>query len=69
MGGSSSGPPAGPILIAYQGSYDDRTLGRWAERLTAWAEQGLRAFCYFDNDEAGYAAANAQRLAERLGQG
>lgn len=54
---------------AYQGSYDDHTLGRWAERLTAWAERGLSVFCYFDNDEAGYAAANAERLAARLRQG
>lgn len=54
---------------AYQGSYADRTLGQWAERLSGWAEQGLQVFCYFDNDEAGYAAANAQRLVECLDQG
>jgi uncharacterized protein YecE (DUF72 family) len=47
----------------YQGSYDERALGEWANRLRGW---GLDAYVYFDNDEAGYAPRNALRLRELL---
>jgi len=53
---------------AYQGSYDAQTLGDWAGAISDWARLGLEVFCYFDNDEAGYAAQNAwslQRSEER----
>lgn len=50
--------PAGP----YQGSYDAAALGGWAQACLAWARQGMEVFCYFDNDEAGYAALNAAQL-------
>ena len=50
----------------YQGSYDDRTLRAWARRLEQWRLRA--AFVYFDNDQAGYAPANASRLRELLGQ-
>lgn len=49
---------------AYQGRYDDRTLEAWAERILDWSADGVDAHCYFDNDEAGYAFANAVRLSE-----
>jgi uncharacterized protein YecE (DUF72 family) len=49
---------------AYRGAYDDDRLGAWAERLLAWRGEGRDAWCFFDNDEAGYAAANAVRLRE-----
>jgi uncharacterized protein YecE (DUF72 family) len=32
-------------------------FGPWAERISAWAKQGLDVYCYFDNDENGYAPA------------
>jgi uncharacterized protein YecE (DUF72 family) len=51
---------------AYQGSYDERTLGAWAERLSGWQGRGLDVFCYFDNDERGFAPKNATRLKELL---
>jgi uncharacterized protein YecE (DUF72 family) len=51
---------------AYQGSYDDATLAGWAERLRTWADEGRDVYCYFDNDEAGYAAQDAARLQQRL---
>ena len=54
---------------AYQGSYPDRTLREWADRLRGWRDDGLDVYCYFDNDEAGYAAANAARLRELAGVG
>jgi uncharacterized protein YecE (DUF72 family) len=50
----------------YRGSYDDAALSRWARRLSAWAAAGVDAYCYFDNDEAGHAAADAARLAAMI---
>jgi len=49
---------------AYQGRYDDRALKRWSDCITEWCDNGLDVYCYFDNDEAGYAFENAVRLAE-----
>ncbi len=40
---------------AYEGSYDDKALRAWAERLMGWAADGKEVFCYFDNDQAGHA--------------
>ncbi len=54
---------------AYQGRYDHETLAAWAEAVTAWSGQGREVFCYFDNDEAGYAAQNALQLQALLRQG
>jgi uncharacterized protein YecE (DUF72 family) len=51
--------PDGP----YRGQYDGRTLAGWTKRFLAWRKSGLDVYCYFDNDEAGYAAQDALRLA------
>lgn len=51
---------------AYQGRYDRRTLMGWAGAISTWAGQGLPVYCYFDNDEAGFAAHNALELQEML---
>lgn len=51
----------------YQGSYPDATLRRWAGRCRAWSAD-REVWCYFDNDEKGYAVANAIRLGEMLRQ-
>jgi uncharacterized protein YecE (DUF72 family) len=51
---------------AYQGKYDTRTLGAWAEAMAGWSQQGREVFCYFDNDEAGYAAQDAGQLQDML---
>jgi len=51
---------------AYRGSYDERALAAWARRIAGWRDSGLDCYCYFDNDEAGYAFANAVRLREIL---
>ena len=50
--------PGGP----YQGSYDTKTLTDWAGAISAWVSQGKDVYCYFDNDQAGYAAQNALTL-------
>jgi uncharacterized protein YecE (DUF72 family) len=47
---------------AYQGRYDAETLRGWAAEIRDWAAQGLSVYCYFDNDQAGYAAINAAEL-------
>jgi len=57
--------PGGP----YQGQYDLWTLTAWARAIAAWSQQGREVFCYFDNDEAGYAAKNALQLQELLSTG
>jgi uncharacterized protein YecE (DUF72 family) len=56
--------PAG----AYQGSYDDEVLSRWAKQITSWSEDGKDVYCYFDNDEKGYAAQDAVRLGHIIDQ-
>jgi len=54
--------PDGP----YQGSYGDAALETWAQRIRAWAKQGLDVYCYFDNDDRAFAPKNALRLKELL---
>ena len=51
---------------AYRGKYDVQTLSGWVGAFSAWSNQGNEVFCYFDNDEAGYAAQNAMRLQEMM---
>ncbi|MBD3367529.1 MAG: DUF72 domain-containing protein [Candidatus Eisenbacteria bacterium] len=50
----------------YEGSYDQSTLSGWAGALSSWARRGLDVYCYFDNDDSGYAALNAVSLADML---
>jgi uncharacterized protein YecE (DUF72 family) len=57
--------PGGP----YQGQYDHETLAGWAGAMAAWSREGREVFCYFDNDEAGYAAQDALRLLDLLREG
>ncbi len=52
---------------AYEGSYDDRTLQGWAGAISSWESAGHEVYCYFDNDQRGYAAENALRLAAMTG--
>ena len=54
---------------AYQGCYTQSTLAQWAETLAAWGDEGKDVFCFFDNDQEGYAVENAQSLKELLQQG
>jgi uncharacterized protein YecE (DUF72 family) len=49
--------PHGP----YKGQYGIRELTRWAGVFLTWARQGKEIYCYFDNDQAGYAAQDALR--------
>ncbi|TVP82690.1 DUF72 domain-containing protein [Thioalkalivibrio sp.] len=54
--------PDGP----YQGCYDRQALSGWAGALSTWSRQGLDVYCYFDNDQHGYAAHNAATLRDML---
>lgn len=47
---------------AYQGKYQERVLSQWGEKFLVWAAQGKEVFCFFDNDQNGYAAINALEL-------
>jgi uncharacterized protein YecE (DUF72 family) len=51
---------------AYRGRYDHRVLDEWADFCSSWNSQGKEIFCYFDNDEAGYAAQDALTMQEML---
>jgi uncharacterized protein YecE (DUF72 family) len=51
---------------AYEGLYDTETLSGWAGAISAWSRQGKSVFCYFDNDQNGYAAENAIELQSML---
>jgi uncharacterized protein YecE (DUF72 family) len=57
----------GPTLNKYAGSYDARTLKLWAKRIEEWMREERSVFIYFDNDQAGYAPANALTLKSMLG--
>jgi uncharacterized protein YecE (DUF72 family) len=46
----------------YQGNYKDPDLKKWARQCVEWNKQKRSVFVYFDNDQAGYAAFNAQQL-------
>ncbi len=54
---------------AYQGSYPPAVLARWAQTFKQWAAEGLEVYCYFDNDEFAYAAANAWELQQLVQAG
>jgi uncharacterized protein YecE (DUF72 family) len=54
--------PDGP----YRGEYGVRRLGQWARDIKGWLGEGRAVYCYFDNDEAGYAPKDALRLMELL---
>lgn len=55
--------PGGP----YQGKYDDQTLARWMDDFSSWRRQGRDVYCYFNNDQAGYALENARTLQAMTG--
>lgn len=44
---------------AYRGKYDDMALSKWAGELLKWVYESRDVYCYFDNDQDGYAAINA----------
>ena len=57
--------PDGP----YRGRYGAELLAGWAGTFSAWLKEGLDVYCYFDNDEVGYAAQDALRLKQMMTEG
>ena len=53
---------------AYEGEYGPQALSGWAGAFSTWSRQGRDIFCFFDNDQAGYAARDALRLQEMVGK-
>lgn len=51
----------------YAGRYSEVELRVWARRIRGWLSEGLDVYSYFNNDERGYAVANAMRLRELVG--
>jgi uncharacterized protein YecE (DUF72 family) len=56
----------GPKRTAYQGRYPLTTLKKWATFFRKETKKGHDVYCYFDNDEAGFAAINALELLDIL---
>jgi uncharacterized protein YecE (DUF72 family) len=56
----------GPDPKAYQGSYPPKLLRAWAKRCSGWMADRKEVFCYFDNDQKGYAVNNARSLRDLL---
>jgi uncharacterized protein YecE (DUF72 family) len=52
----------GPTSGKYQGSYSQKKLQEWARQIKAWSNDLRAIYVYFDNDQSGYAAANALTL-------
>jgi uncharacterized protein YecE (DUF72 family) len=53
---------------AYEGNYSPEFLSGRAGAFSTWQRQGKDIFCFFDNDQKGFAAANAMSLLEMLNQ-
>jgi uncharacterized protein YecE (DUF72 family) len=51
---------------AYQGQYKEKVLEGWAQDFIRWKNQVKAIYCYFDNDEKGYATMDAKRLIEMI---
>jgi uncharacterized protein YecE (DUF72 family) len=71
MAGSASQPvPVGPLVYVrfhgsgakYGGSYSPQRLTAWADRIAGWAADGRPVWAYFNNDAAGHAVRDADRL-------
>ncbi len=53
----------------YTGSYSEKDLRQWADRINAWQAEGKRVDVYFNNDLGGHAVRNARRLKELVTPG
>jgi len=52
----------GPSAFKYQGRYSRRQLAAWWRTVQGWLREVGAIYVYFDNDQNGYAALNAQEL-------
>jgi uncharacterized protein YecE (DUF72 family) len=77
MPGSAPTPVrVGPIVYVrfhgsgerYGGAYSPQRLTAWADRMSAWAEEGWPVWAYFNNDIGGHAIRDAEKLRSFLGR-
>jgi uncharacterized protein YecE (DUF72 family) len=54
--------PDGP----YRGRYGAERLAGWAGTFSAWLKNGPDVYCYFDNDEVGFAVQDALELRQMM---
>jgi len=50
----------------YNGKYSTSALAKWARFIRRKAKKGTDIYCYFNNDEAGYAPLNALQLSRMV---
>jgi len=50
----------------YRGKYTDAQLEQWADQILTWSREGKDVYLFFDNDDSGYAPANALTLIKLL---
>ncbi len=55
----------GPKKV-YTGSYSAKQLTSWSHKIANWCKQGITTYCYFDNDDKGYAVQDALKLKKML---
>jgi uncharacterized protein YecE (DUF72 family) len=48
----------------YRGKYDQKFLTQWAKDMKSWKVKAV--YCYFDNDDSGFAVENASELKKLL---
>lgn len=54
---------------ACKGRYTAAVLSGWAGAISSWVDEGREVFCYFDNDDKGYAVEDALKLQDMLASG
>lgn len=52
----------------YQGNYSEKVLLQWKTNCLEWQKKGKDVYVYFDNDQEGFAAFNAQTLLKMIHQ-
>lgn len=57
----------GPTSAKYWGSYPDRDLRAWADRIKSWRRDLSSVYAYFNNDPEGAAVRNALTLKQLVG--
>lgn len=51
----------------FKNQFDEQVLFHWAESIKEWNSSGNEIFCYFNNDQCGYALTDADVLERMLG--
>jgi uncharacterized protein YecE (DUF72 family) len=51
---------------SYQGFYSEEELRKWAGRINQWEKEQKSVYCFFNNNQTGFAAKNVLRLEEIL---